>query len=70
MGQVSCKGTFISLLINGTYKGYYNLTERVDDEWARFWYGGVNGWDVSRLVNDRNGVSVRLFRAREVGKTE
>ena len=46
MGQVSSKGTFIGLLINGTYKGYYNLTDRVDDEWARFWYGGVNRWDV------------------------
>jgi len=46
MGQVSPRGTFVNLLINGTYKGYYNLTERVDDEWARFWYGGVNRWDV------------------------
>jgi hypothetical protein len=46
MGQVSCKGTFINLFINGTSKGYYNLTERVDDEWARLWYGGTNGWDV------------------------
>ncbi len=46
MGQVSCKGTFVNLLVNGTYKGYYNVTERIDDEWARFWYGGVNRWDV------------------------
>ncbi len=46
MGQVSSKGTFINLLINGTYKGYYNLTERIDADWARFWYGGANLWDV------------------------
>jgi hypothetical protein len=46
MGQVSSRGTFLNLLINGTHKGYYNLTERVDGEWARFWYGGTNEWDV------------------------
>ena len=46
MGQVSCKGTFVNLLINGAYKGYYNLTERVDADWARLWFGGANAWDV------------------------
>ncbi len=46
MGQASSRGTFIQLLINGTPKGLYNLTERIDKDWARFWYGGANDWDV------------------------
>ena len=46
MGQMTSHGTFINLLINGTYKGYYNPIERINDRWAQFWYGGTNAWDV------------------------
>jgi CotH kinase protein/Lamin Tail Domain/Chitobiase/beta-hexosaminidase C-terminal domain/Fn3 associated/Bacterial TSP3 repeat len=46
MGQASSHGTFINLFINGTGKGYYNLVERINDKWARLWYGGANDWDV------------------------
>ena len=46
MGQVSSRGTFINVLINGTYKGYYNAVERLDEDWARLWFGGSSAWDV------------------------
>ena len=46
MGQVASHDTFVSLLINGDYKGYYNPIERINDSWAQFWYGGTNAWDV------------------------
>jgi hypothetical protein len=46
MGQISSHGTFANVLINGIYKGYYNPSERVDEDWARFWHGGLNSWDV------------------------
>ncbi len=62
MGQVSSKGTFANLLINGTYKGYYNLTERVDADWARFWYGGANDWDVITPYSEvQDGDNIEWF---------
>ncbi len=45
-GEVSSHGTFVSLFINGQYAGYYNPTERIDEDWARLWHGGGNSWDI------------------------
>ena len=36
----------MNLFINGSYKGYYNPTERIDDDFMRSWHGGDNDWDV------------------------
>ena len=45
-GNVGARGNFVNLFINGEYKGYYNPTERIDDDFMRSWHGGDNAWDV------------------------
>lgn len=44
--NVAARGNFVNLFINGQYKGYYNATERIDDDFMRSWHGGDNAWDV------------------------
>ncbi|MFP6877189.1 MAG: lamin tail domain-containing protein [Roseibacillus sp.] len=44
--NVGARGNFVNLFINGSYKGYYNPTERIDDDFMRSWHGGGNDWDV------------------------
>jgi hypothetical protein len=46
MGQPSSHGTFVNVVMNGAYKGYYNAVERIDEDWAQLWHGGLNAWDV------------------------
>ena len=45
-GQVACHGTFVNLYINGVYKGYYNPTERVEEQFLQAYHGGGEKWDV------------------------
>ena len=45
-GNVGARGNFVNLFINGDYKGYYNATERIDDDFMRSWHGGDSAWDV------------------------
>lgn len=45
-GIVACHGTFVSLYLNGVYKGLYNPTERVDDDFLQAYHGGGELWDV------------------------
>lgn len=45
-GNVGARGDFVNLFINGVYKGYYNATERIDDDFMRSWHGGDDAWDV------------------------
>jgi hypothetical protein len=45
-GQVSSHGTFVNLFLNGQYKGYYNPTERIGDDFLRSWHGGDDEWDL------------------------
>ncbi|MFM1767593.1 MAG: hypothetical protein RJA22_122 [Verrucomicrobiota bacterium] len=44
-GQPAAQGTFVNLFINGVYKGYYNPTERVDEESLEAWNAGGADWD-------------------------
>lgn len=46
MGMVASHGTFVNLFLNGEYQGYYNPTERIDDEFLRAWHGSTNAWDL------------------------
>jgi hypothetical protein len=46
MGHVASYGTLVNFFINGVYKGYYNPTERIDDDFLRSWFGGNHGWDL------------------------
>ena len=39
MGQVSARGTFMNLYLNGKFKGYYNPTERIDSDFLNSWHG-------------------------------
>lgn len=45
-GQVGLHGTFVTLFVNGQYKGYYNPTERVTPDFCQSYYGGAQDWDV------------------------
>jgi hypothetical protein len=45
-GQVSSHGTFVNLFLNGEYKGYYNPTERIDEDFLRAWHGWAGDWDL------------------------
>jgi len=46
VGIVACHGTFVNLFLNGVYKGIYNPTERVDDDFLQRYHGGGQDWDV------------------------
>lgn len=45
VGQPASHGTFVHLFLNGRYLGYYNPTERFDDDFLRDYHGGEN-WDL------------------------
>ena len=45
MGHAAAQGTFVNLFLNGTYKGYYNPAERVDEDSLQPWEGGGTDWD-------------------------
>lgn len=64
-GNVGARGDFVNLFINGQYKGYYNPTERIDDDFMRSWHGGDNGWDVIAQFGEiREGDSIQWNRMR------
>ncbi|MBI2947420.1 MAG: lamin tail domain-containing protein [Verrucomicrobia bacterium] len=46
VGLAACHGTFVYLFLNGVYKGLYNPTERVDDDFLQAYHGGSKLWDV------------------------
>ncbi|MEN6307692.1 MAG: lamin tail domain-containing protein [Anaerohalosphaeraceae bacterium] len=46
MGQYGSRGTFVNLFINGDYKGYYNLCERIDEDFCQQWFDSDQKWDV------------------------
>lgn len=46
VGIVAAHGTFVYLFLNGVYKGLYNPTERVDDDFLQAYHGGGELWDV------------------------
>lgn len=45
-GHASSLGTFVNVFLNGKYQGYYNAVERIEEDWAQSWFGGINDWDV------------------------
>ena len=59
MSGVASVGSFANLFINGEYKGFYNTTEYLDEEFMRTWYGGDLEWDVitHRTVRDGDDVA-------------
>ncbi len=39
-------GTLVNLWVNGIYRGYYNLCERLSEEFFQIGYGSDENWDV------------------------
>ena len=46
VGIVASHGTFVHLFLNGTYRGIYNPTERVNEDFLQAYHGGGSLWDV------------------------
>jgi hypothetical protein len=55
MGNIACSGTFANLLINGDYKGYYNITEHISESFCQHWYNSNEAWDVMTMNGIREG---------------
>ena len=55
MGRVQVTGTFANLYLNGDYKGFYNPSGRLDEEFLQEWYNTNNEFDVITQSGVRNG---------------
>lgn len=51
-GESSVLGFFCSLFVNGKYRGYYNLVERIDDNWCKQQYAQRLGSNVTAFSFD------------------
>jgi len=51
MGQASSHGIINTLYVNGKYKGFFNMCERLREPFMQKHHGGNEDWDV-RQVND------------------
>ncbi len=66
MGQVSAQGTLVSLYVNGIYKGYYNPTERIDEDFLDTWQGGNGRYDIIAQFGEvRAGDTVEWDRLKQ-----
>lgn len=69
-GQVSARGTFAVLFLNGRYSGYYNPVERIESDFLAIQHGGTEAWDVisqsGALDGDRNSFN-ELISAVQTG---
>jgi hypothetical protein len=52
VGQVASHGVFVNLFLNGVYKGYYNPTERIDEDFLQTWHGGGDKWDIIAAMSE------------------
>ena len=65
MGQISARGTFMNLYLNGKFKGYYNPTERIDSDFLNSWHGSTSEWDiVAQFGEIREGDTVMWNRLK------
>ncbi len=55
MGAVQLTGTFANLYLNGQYKGFYNPSGRLDEEFLQEWYNTDNEFDVITQSGLRDG---------------
>jgi hypothetical protein len=46
MGQISSRGVLVNLFVNGQFKSYYNLVERLRGNFFRAQSGGTADWDI------------------------
>lgn len=59
MGHYGSLGTFVNLCINGSYKGYYNLCERIDEDFCQKYYDSNRDWDVVGWIQPTNILEAR-----------
>ncbi|MFM1943857.1 MAG: hypothetical protein RI897_2839, partial [Verrucomicrobiota bacterium] len=52
MGAIASHGTFVHLHLNGSYKGVYNPTERIDVDFLRSYTQSTNDWDLIAQFNE------------------
>jgi hypothetical protein len=57
MGNQASRGTFVNLFVNGVYKGYYNLCERIGEDFCQQWFNSTKDWDVVGWVVPAEGSS-------------
>jgi hypothetical protein len=73
MGQVSARGCFVHLYLNGLYWGVYNLVERPDEHFAEAHLGGkAKDYDVrnaDKILSGDDVVWKRLFALANKGVT-
>lgn len=55
MGHTASLGSFNALWINGSYKGYYNLCERVREPFLQNHHPGSGEWDVNYIGEFEDG---------------
>ncbi len=80
MGHVAAKDKFVHVYINGTYWGQYDITERINDEFAADRYGGQKeDYDVIKsdlsgppyaLEGDMNGWNAMMDAVRGGGSAD
>lgn len=58
-GHHASLGSYVNLFINGSYKGYYNVCERLDEEFFQKYYGSELEWDVVGWVQPDNVLEAR-----------
>ncbi len=51
MGRVGARGIFNSLYLNGEWKGFYNLCERLREPFFQVHYPGSGQWDIRQAGN-------------------
>lgn len=54
-GQISSVGSFNTLWINGVFKGYFNLTERIREPFLREQFNSEATWDVRQVLEFASG---------------
>ena len=65
MGQVSARGTFMNLYLNGKLQGYYNPTERIGSDFLNSWNGSDSEWDIVAQYGEvREGDTVMWNRLK------
>lgn len=57
MGQASSHGVFNSVYMNGDYKGFFNMCERIREPFLQQHHGGREEWDVRQVRDFPNGDS-------------
>lgn len=59
MGHSASLGTFVNMYINGSYKGYFNLCERINEEFCQKYFDSSSQWDIVGWIQPGNTLEAR-----------